>query len=97
MKQHKWHKDKALKMAIKVMKSHKDYWWFFEDAINACKEALKPHPQCDEACMFLCQAIPLSDGELKLLINKYVAQDSTCDAHEFARAIEEAHGIGEYK
>ncbi len=27
----------------------------FDKAIKACKEALKPHPKCDEACMFQCQ------------------------------------------
>lgn len=28
---------------------------FLAPAIQACKEALKPHPNCDEACMFQCQ------------------------------------------
>jgi len=52
-------KDEALKMAIKEMTDaipHLDIHFddYFE-AINACKEALKPNPDCDEACMFQCQ------------------------------------------
>ena len=49
----------ALKMAIEyaqdvkrgagIVPTHHDA------LINACKEALKPHPDCDEACMFQCQ------------------------------------------
>ena len=30
------------------------YAWAHQ-ALEACKEALKPHPDCDEACMFQCQ------------------------------------------
>ena len=49
-------KDEALKMAIETIRNFKliDYD-MAEKAINACKEALKPNPDCDEACMFQCQ------------------------------------------
>ena len=53
-------KNEALKMAIEVLDSYADGLTFFgkleaKNAYNACKEALKPNPDCDEACMFQCQ------------------------------------------
>jgi hypothetical protein len=45
MKQHKWHKDEALKMAIKAL----EHVGFIEsdrkEAITACKKALEPQPK----------------------------------------------------
>ncbi len=53
-------KDEALKMAIEFASkagslSGEQYYVARDKLINACKEALKPHPDCDEACMFQCQ------------------------------------------
>ena len=45
MKQHKWHKDEALKMAIKAL----EHYCFIEsdrnEALIACKKALEPQPK----------------------------------------------------
>ena len=45
MKQHKWHKDEALKMAIKAL----EHYCFIEsdrnEALTACKKALEPQPK----------------------------------------------------
>ena len=52
-------KDEAIHKALKVLnclnndRVYETAW--VKGAINACKEALKPHPDCDEACMFQCQ------------------------------------------
>jgi hypothetical protein len=59
-------KDEALKMAITMLEGIEVV--FLRDlsennplkinsieALNACKEALKPHPDCDEACMYQCE------------------------------------------
>ena len=54
-------KDEALKMAIEALETtevQSEYDGLSDmifKAINACKEALKPNPDCDEACMFQCQ------------------------------------------
>lgn len=41
----------------------------------------KPHPKCDEACMYLCQMRELTDEEIEELIW------NTTDMKDFARAI----------
>jgi hypothetical protein len=48
----------ALKMAIEAFELEESTWWShtkMSKAYNACKEALKPHPDCDEACMYQCE------------------------------------------
>jgi hypothetical protein len=59
----------------------------------------KPHPKCDEACMYLCTAKPLSDEEICKLFNEHTGlgvnqkEALQADLIVFARAIEERHGI----
>lgn len=51
-------KDEALKMAIEAFELEESTWWShtkMAKAYQACKEALKPHPDCDEACMYQCE------------------------------------------
>jgi hypothetical protein len=55
----------ALKMAIEALEHAELVFYITKDdgskvsiyaeTINACKEALKPHPDCDEACMYQCE------------------------------------------
>ena len=68
--------------------------------IKALVEELdKPHPKCDKACMYLCQTKPLSDEEIWELHQEHIDEIpcghsmKTIGFVEFARAIEERHGI----
>jgi len=48
----------------------------------------KPHPKCDEACMYLCQMRELTDEEIIAVGNAVVNHiDSNEGWIEFARAI----------
>ena len=44
----------------------------------------KPHPKCDEACMYLCQMRELTDKEIEEV---FYELDVGHSATEFARAI----------
>ena len=66
--------------------------------MNKKDEVLKPHPQCDEACMFLCQSTPLNDDEISEILDKHGFNEVQI-AGEYInivgliRDIEKAHGI----
>ena len=52
------------------------------------KDLDKPHPKCDEACMYLCQMRELTDEEIIAVGNAVVNHiDSNEGWIEFARAI----------
>jgi hypothetical protein len=51
-------KDEALKMAIEALEEAREQIGglpALDKLIQDCKEALKPHPDCDEACMYQCE------------------------------------------
>jgi hypothetical protein len=90
-------KNEALKMAVEALEastletiSHDDYWDLVGKAIQACKEALTTTEES------LLVKKPLSDDEI-WNINKSIAPEVDLNAGKllFARAIEQAHGIGE--
>jgi len=65
--------------------------WY--EALDACKEALKPHPNCDEACMFQCEMEKennqwqgLTDFELKDI-------RTLCDYSQYESAGEWAYRV----
>jgi hypothetical protein len=47
----------------------------------------KPHPKCDEACMYLCQMRELTDEEIKDFIATFPIIFTPDDLVIFARAI----------
>jgi hypothetical protein len=51
-------KDEALKMAIEALEEAREQLGglpALDKLIQDCKEVLKPHPDCDEACMYQCE------------------------------------------
>ena len=51
-------KDEALIMAIEALEEAKEQIGglpALDKLIQGCKEALKPHPDCDESCMYQCE------------------------------------------
>lgn len=48
----------------------------------------KPHPKCDEACMYLCQMRELTNAEILWLADEYSDEENlVADCVGFARAI----------
>ncbi len=87
-------KDEALKMAIEFAQrggsiSVPQYYLERDKVIKACKEALKPHPNCDEACMFQCE-MEKENNQWQGLTDeeRYLNEGRTSEEIEYARAIE---------
>ena len=51
---------------MKFMKSYNEMAWKLEEVGGAYTHPVKdkPHPKCDEACMYLCQMRELTDEEI---------------------------------
>ena len=47
----------------------------------------KPHPKCDEACMYLCQMRELTDEEIEQIADDHIDWVYETGFIEFARAI----------
>ena len=47
----------------------------------------KPHPKCDEACMYLCQMRELTDEEIQQVLNDFDWFVKFVNPFDFARAI----------
>jgi hypothetical protein len=69
-------------------KFNKKETWLFPIPLYTHPVKDKPHPKCDEACMYLCQMRELTDEEIIAVGNAVVNHiDSNEGWIEFARAI----------
>ncbi len=88
-------KEEALKLADELDALHQYVPTEAPVMIRRLVEELdKPHPKCDKACMYLCQTKPLSNDEIDKLADEYLSDYFNMqETINFARAIEERHGI----